>query len=501
MDRPTRKPNRGRGRPGASARAAVRNQRARVATSSWAARLAYLAISVGLGLAVSIYSGWPWWAGLLGGGLVWAAVLGSFLSAELLPMLITLALSLPSLYVTSVFLTTLDAAGKGWNALAYGSTVLGNVIYLLTILAGAVWLSVRASRGRAWVTVLLSVVALMFVAPALTGAFPSLPGLFWATVVVSSVLALRCGGWAWIAGAFAVTALRFRFRGDKELETLSSDAVLSDWQSRSEAEERSAAILEQLSQDWHVFHDMDFTKPHLRLPHVLIGPGGVFVMASVLPEGDLEEDPVTGLQLPGVPLGVVADTLISARVSLAKVLKVRPDAVSMVVVVAGERLSGPRSMAVFGPTDGSVPRAQIRLIPSSSLISELDNGIATMSPVTVKVLAHRANMRLRPASTPTPRRVSAAQASSTVRSIDADGWISLPDEPAAVGLRDGDLVDIVTSGGLLRDLRVVGAPYRDQFDRLVIGLCVDEEWHSAAAQSRKPLTYPYPVSAVVPATL
>ena len=83
--------------------------------------------------------------------------------------------------------------------------------------------------------------------------------------------------------------------------------------------------------------------------------------------------------------------------------------------------------------------------------------------------------------------------------MDDDGNPTVNGDPANIvpsWIIKGACVSIATTKGRLTDLRVTGEPYVDEYGRMVVPVCVEEEWQKAKTSSRVPKAYPYPVSSV-----
>lgn len=482
------------GRPGISARATYRTRRARYAQMSWSSRLiAFAAFSV-TGLALGLAGHYPWWAGLAGGAGL-ALVLAALLAA---PSALILGLVLIAYVPVALSTSAVYAAAPVADHQIYAVDAFGAFTSLLFAAAIATWVSVRFSRGRPWVTLALALGSTTVVGYILVLTFPAL-GLYAAYASIAAVLVFRCGGWAWLSGVAGLGIARLRSSGARDVAA-DSDA-LSAWLRKAEAEQATAAALDSLDSNHALFHDMKIGKHPNPLAHLVIGPAGVFLIASVSTSGPITETASQGVQVPGVPLGVLTSTLLEQRRIVARTLKMKESDLALMIVVHADgdaALPGNmrRNLAVFGRTDGELPSAHVRLVTIDSVVPEIDTGFEVLSKLARSSASRRANMRFKPAGAPTPVRWNVSD-SVQLASVDADGNIERPDRDLSWIVEDA-LIDLSTSAGTLRRLRVTSKPYTDAYGRVVADVCLEEEWLAARKDDRKPDAYPYPVASIAP---
>jgi hypothetical protein len=187
-------------------------------------------------------------------------------------------------------------------------------------------------------------------------------------------LSLVVGG---LAAMVAGWALRFR---------PSPDVVA--WRQGAAGERRTARLLDSLERHgWAVLHDLAIPRSRANLDHLVIGPGGVFVIDSKQYRGRLQLDPTGRLWHGRYPL---APTLQAVSFEADQAAQVLPDpgvAVVPIVVVHGAQV--PWGKVV---TDG-VPVLPARRLPS--LLRRLP---AVLGPERVAWLADQARVRFHPAA-------------------------------------------------------------------------------------------------------
>ena len=135
--------------------------------------------------------------------------------------------------------------------------------------AQATWRRMRASEWAAWTRTLPWRMAVILVIGVGGGVLGSL---------LVPRLSLVLGGLAAMAAGWA---LRFR---------PSPDAVA--WRQGAAGERRTARLLDPLERHgWAVLHDLAIPRSRANLDHLVIGPGGVFVIDSKQYRGRLQLDP------------------------------------------------------------------------------------------------------------------------------------------------------------------------------------------------------------------
>lgn len=500
------------GRPGGSARSAYRLQRARFAQMPWGARLLVLALVTAAGGVLALVAGFnPLIGAALAAGAT-AAIAALLVAPDLLAVLLaffgftTFALPLGALYA---------GATLSWqNSPAVGiGDVLGYACLLVAAALACIPVAVRFSRGAAWLTLVLAYAAVPLVGVPLLLALPWM-GLFAAYVSMVAVLLFRCGGWTWISGSVVVAVGRLadlwsRVRQghparDARPATGDDVKMVSAWLVRADAEKQTADLLDEgLPAGFTVFHDLRVKGDPSSLGHLVVGPSGGFLIASVSSDGAMSEDPQQGLVLPGIPLDRVAGTLLDQRRLVARRLRCMERDLGLLIVVHGDQSRGERrSIAVFDPRDVAVPLGQVILVGEEGLLSEVNPGYGLWGRLKVAQVAHRARMRLSSALAPAPVRATDTPSPIPLLSpVDEDGnatLIASSAVPIPAWLVDGVRVSIATNGGVLTGLRAVGEPFSDGQGCLMVLVCVEEEWSSAQAAGRPPRAHPYPVRSMGP---
>jgi Nuclease-related domain len=188
----------------------------------------------------------------------------------------------------------------------------------------------------------------------------------WLGLVVG-VLAAMAAGWG----------LRFR---------PSPDAIA--WRRGAAGERRTARLLGPLErQGWAVLHDLAVPGSRADLDHLVIGPGGVFMIDSKQYRGRLQLDPSGKLWHGRSPL---AATLQAVSFEADQAARVLPDpGVAVVPIVAVHGAQVPWGKVVM---DG-VPVVAARRLPS--MLRQLPG---VLGPERVAILADQARVRFQAAA-------------------------------------------------------------------------------------------------------
>jgi hypothetical protein len=231
--------------------------------------------------------------------------------------------------------------------------------------AQARWQRARAAEWAAWTRTLPWRVAVIL-------------GVGVGGGVLGSLLAPRLG-LVVAALAAAATGWGLRFRP-------SSDAVA--WQQGAAGERRTARLLDPLErQGWAVLHDLAVPGSRANLDHLVIGPGGVFMVDSKHYRGRLRLDGSGRLWHGRYPL---APTLraVSFEADRAAQVLVDPDVV-VVPIVAVHGAPVPWGKVVMN----GVPVVAARRLPS--MLRELP---AVLGPERVAAVATQARVRFHAAA-------------------------------------------------------------------------------------------------------
>lgn len=487
------------GQPGGSARSAHQTQRAHLSTLSWKSRAAWLATVAALGAVIAGSAGFSPLTGALVAATGVAAVTAIIAAPHWAALVGILAVYWPISFVQGAWFTS---AASGYGDYVGGSSSLMVAAFVST------WAAVKYSRGRAWVTLAVALGASIVAGGLLLSIAPGL-GLNAARLTLAMALLLRCGGWAWIAGAagLAWDSLRTSFSRDRgpirDTQVSVDDAIEgSQWLLRAGAEQRTAEMLTALPAGFTVFHDIRLKGVPSALAHLVVGPSGVFVLASVPVNGPVTESGAAGVNVPGVPIGAVCSALMDQRREISRVLKVKTADIATVVVahgIDGYQLPADtrRTLAVFAPHGGTLPAGNVTFLAAEQLTSEINTGLDMWSALSCRTVQRRARMKLSSASVPVPTSTPAEP--MWVAGVSADGHIDASGRDTAGWLHDGLVVDAATSAGFLTGLRVAGVPYLDRAGNLVVDVCLVEEWEAAETARRSAQLFPYPVAALSPA--
>jgi hypothetical protein len=231
--------------------------------------------------------------------------------------------------------------------------------------AQARWRRMRAAEWAAWTRTLPWRVAAILGVGAGGGVLGSL---------LAPRLGLVVGG---LAAFVAGWGLRFQ---------PSPDAIA--WRRGAAGERRTARLLEPLERHgWVVLHDLSVPGNRANLDHLVIGPGGVFVIDSKQYRGGLQLDSAGRLWHGGYPL---APTLRAVSFEADRAAQVLPDpGVAVVPIVAVHGVQVPWGKVV---NDG-VPVVSARRLPS--LLRELP---PVLGPERIAALADHARIRFHAAA-------------------------------------------------------------------------------------------------------
>jgi hypothetical protein len=184
--------------------------------------------------------------------------------------------------------------------------------------------------------------------------------------LVVGVLAAMAAGWG----------LRFR---------PSPDAIA--WRRGAVGEQRTARLLSPLGQHgWAVLHDLAVPGSPANLDHLVIGPGGVFVVDSKHYRGRLQLDPSGRLRHGRYPLTAVLRAVSFEADRAAQVLA-DPQVVVPIVAVHGAQVPW-----------GKVVTRGVPVVSARRLPSMLRTLPAVLGPERVAALAHQARIRFRAAA-------------------------------------------------------------------------------------------------------
>lgn len=496
------------GTPGGFSRGMTRYGRLQWAAASWRTRVMLAAA------AVAVFT-----IGAAGAGfhpLAGAAVGVAFVTVTVLALQVPEALKftaaavvpLPFLPLVAGLYAAAAAEAQGLGTLDLAGAGLSLLVSYLV----ALWVAGRWSRGRVWVTVLAVAGSTIVPGLLLVQVFPW-AGLNAARVAMAAVLVLRCGGWQWLAGATGLAWDWVRARlGKTPDEGFAPEGraarrnVLGAWGKRAEAERATAEVLAGLDDGFTVFHDLKVKGAWRPIGHVVVGPGGGFLLASVEADGPVAEDAAAGVTIPGVPLAEVAAELLAGRAALAKVARVPEQDLPMLVVVHGDTGGVEverRRLDVYGAAD-PFPAGSLMLLPPSQVVGEVAPGFVVWGRMRCAQVVRRLRMVGVAAAMPDIRRVGAPGGVDALASVDAEGRSvrpsgAVPDfegEEVPGWMVPGARCRAVTTLGNLHDLRVVSAPRRDGEGRWVVDVCTEEEWVLALDAVREPRPVPYPAVSI-----
>jgi len=231
--------------------------------------------------------------------------------------------------------------------------------------AHAQWRRLRAAEWTAWTRTLPWRVAVIL-------------GIGAGGGVLGSLLAPRLG---LLLGGLAAVAAGWTLRFRPSLEAVA-------WRRGAAGERRTARLLGPLERHgWAVLHDLAVPGSRANMDHLVIGPGGVFVIDSKQYRGRLQLDSSGRLWHGRYPLAP-ALRAVSFEADLAAQVLTDPDVV-VVPVMAVHGAQVPWGKVV---TDG-VPVVSARRLPS--MLCQLP---AVLGPERVAVLADQARVRFHAAA-------------------------------------------------------------------------------------------------------
>jgi hypothetical protein len=231
--------------------------------------------------------------------------------------------------------------------------------------AQARWRRMRAAEWAAWTRSLRWRVAVIVVSGVAGGLLGSL---------LAPRVGLAVGG---LAAVVAGWGLRFR---------PSPDACA--WRRGAAGERRTARLLGPLErQGWVVLHDLAVPGSRANLDHLVIGPGGVFVIDSKQYRGRLRLDPSGGLWHGRYPLAPTLRAVSFEADRAAQVLTDPDVVVRPILAVHGAQVPW-----------GKVLVNGVPVVPAKRLPTMLRELPAVLGPQRVADLADQARVRFHPAA-------------------------------------------------------------------------------------------------------
>jgi hypothetical protein len=231
--------------------------------------------------------------------------------------------------------------------------------------AQARWRWLRAAEWAAWTRTLPWRIAAILAVATVGGLLGSLLG---------PRLGLVLGG---LAAVLAGWGLRFRPSPDANA-----------WQRGATGERRTARLLSQLERHgWAVLHDLAVPGSRANLDHLVIGPGGVFVIDSKQYRGRLQLDPTGRLWHGRYPLGPALQAVSFEADQTAQVLPDPGVVVRPIMAIHGARVPW-----------GKVLMDGIPVVPARRLPSMLRALPTVLRPQRVAELADEARVRFHAAA-------------------------------------------------------------------------------------------------------
>ncbi len=362
-----------------------RTGRARFALMSWPKKLLFAGILVAISTLYALTTN---------GNLILAAsiglgislLIGGFLSSPkallisgMLLIYIPLSLTLGILYSSA------PSAGGTLNI----RDVVGGEVSLIIAAAFATFFGLRYSLGRPWVTVLLTLISTITLGYVIVLTFPNL-GLYAAYIAMAVVVIFRCGIWAWVLGVINV-GMSKAFRR-KNLDPSLIEGVGS---SVDKADRETSTLLKNLSSDYFVFHDLKIGRHQTPLTHMVVGPQGVTLLASLISSGSIVETAKDGLKIPGNNVTLTVSSLLQQQKIVSRKLKIRANNIHLALAVypnkktVGNFNDMRRDLAVFAPWDGELPSGKLVIVGSKKLQEEITTGTPKLQKITRKAIRIR----------------------------------------------------------------------------------------------------------------
>jgi Nuclease-related domain len=233
--------------------------------------------------------------------------------------------------------------------------------------AQAAWRRLRAAEWTTWTRTLPRRIAVILGIGAAGGLLGSLPG---------SRLGLVLGALAAVAAGWG---LRFK---------PSPDAIA--WRRGAAGERRTARLLDPLErQGWAILHDLAVPGSHANIDHLVIGPGGVFVVDSKQYRGRLQLDSSGRLWHGRYPLAPVLRAVDFEADQAAQILPDPGVAVIPIVAVHGAQVPW-----------GNVVMNGVPVVAAKRLPSMLRALPAVLGPERVATLADQAELWSKPVDEP-----------------------------------------------------------------------------------------------------
>lgn len=406
-------------------------------------------------------------------------------------------------WATILILATYAAVSVPLGGIMLASSSQAQLVYaveagvsLFTAALLVSWLSLRYGKMAPW-----KIMGIAFLSSSIVGvAVGQISGdlaLNAARITMLIAVAYGCGVFGWVSTGIKVLVNKAKKLDDSDYD---NPLVLSDSDAKkvlSSSERKTAAVLSSaLDENYTVFHDVA-VKNSGTIAHVVIGPAGVFVLASAGVTSDIVETASAGLIVPGVDVGSLSSSLVSQRALVAAALKLRLEEVSLGLVVHSARGNElkelNKSFAAFHRADAKTPAATISMVSSDMLGYLVAPGMALISPATVAIIEHRAQGAFKPSL----RRV-AENGSMVVAPISLDGKIMKPAtmEIAQNWIRVGVEAKVNLQDKIVDKVRIYTEPYINDKDELVVGIVLEEEWDNYKNKGITPEVFTFPVSAI-----
>lgn len=473
------------GTPGASSRNASSKIRQGFTRLSWKARIGLALFGSIAGLVTALALGFNPLSGIALLAAFALFVSGLFVAPAIWSVISVLALYSVVAIPFAGILVSRAAGGRVDLSVAIEAS-----LSLMTAALLVSWFAMRFSRSAPWKSLALALVSASAVGFAVSFMVPSASfnAMF---ISMALVTAYRCGGKDLAEGAF--TWVADKVRPGEEDEFFEEVSEVSPRESRVSAEKRTADALTEMNTDTLVFHDVVAGKSSA-IAHVVISTTGVSIISSVVAKAHLTETAQRGLTIPGVDLSAQVAAILEQRNALAKTLKMRPEAIHLVIAVHGggfilENVA--KSFAVYSAESAKRKLTDIHVTSADEIMSVVDTGLDMWNPIERRAITRRARIKLTPAHLSKNLNEPSNEEEFLMALIDDDGRessiaLALNESESTAWMLPGTAVVIETSQGVVGDIIITGELARNENNELVVPVCAVEEWMASQEEERTP---------------
>jgi hypothetical protein len=311
-------------------------------------------VSFGIGVAsgpiLALASGIDPIVGLLGGLVAVFVVAAALYHPQGLALAaLVIAYSGLAIATSSVYVLAALSAAPGRQETV---DLLGAAYSVAIAGLAATVVALPTSRGRAWVTVALTLTSPLHLGYLFLLIEPRL-GLWAIYLAMATVLTLRSP----LPAQLAAFTARMLGRHAPHLK-IPRNAP-------------GAKVLSKLPPDWFAIPGVKL-RPKSTPVTVVVGPEGLSLVAFVTATGKIQETAATGVSIPGITVADTVSPLLAARSKVARWAGLRDGNVALTLVVGGARAGTfDRSVGLHGKHDGALPSARVRLVSEDGALVAL----------------------------------------------------------------------------------------------------------------------------------